>query len=135
MLRQSGDIHPGVVEVCDDLDNDCDELIDDLDDEAEAQALAWDAGLMDGSSPPLSLSQMQDMLRKYYVGDGNPERQASGAFTINRLAHRAGEENDADLLMKGFPYDRHWELCKRIGMSHAPAEELETIERLKRTGK
>ena len=69
------------------------------------------------------------------MGDGNPERKASDEFTVNRLHHRSGETNDADLLTKGFPYDRHWELCTRIGMSHAPAEELEKIERLKRTGK
>ena len=74
-------------------------------------------------------------LHEYYVGDGNPERKASDEFTVNRLHHRSGETNDADLLTKGFPYDRHWELCTRIGMSHAPAEELEKIERLKRGGR
>ena len=36
---------------------------------------------------------------------------------------------------KGFQYDRHWELCSRIGMSPAPAEELEKIERPQRGGR
>ena len=74
-------------------------------------------------------------LHELYIGDGNPETTATDEFTINRLLHRSGETNEADLLTKGFPYDRHWERCTRIGMSHAPAEELEKIERLKRTGK
>ena len=74
-------------------------------------------------------------LHELYVGEGNPETATTDEFTINRLMHRSGETNEADLLTKGFPYDRHRELCRRFGMSQAPSSELEKIEQLRRAKK
>ena len=74
-------------------------------------------------------------LHELFIGDGNPETTATDEFTINRLLHRSGETNEADLMTKGFPYDTRWVLVRRFGMAQAPPAELEKIEQLRQMKK
>lgn len=58
-------------------------------------------------------------LHELYYGD-NPERVGDDAYSYNRLSHRRGGKNDADLMTKAFAYPRHWTLCEMIGMRPVP---------------
>ncbi len=70
-------------------------------------------------------------LHEVYFGT-NLEKKGDDEFTQNRIQHLAGERNDADLLTKGFSYDRHWKLCEMIGLRPVPRSALEQRAREKR---
>ena len=63
-------------------------------------------------------------LHEYFYGD-NVERRGNDQYSINRLLHRAGDKMDADLLTKGFDFQRHWLLCRMIGMAEVPMDAIE----------